>query len=110
MSEHPNLSRLPTDDAYWERLASRILADLGSHTASLQQDAEWWTPLAARAFPLAAAALAAGVILALLLPSLPRGSQGGLGLLSPPTTDPALMAPLLDDAPPAIGAFVLPRD
>jgi hypothetical protein len=110
MSEHPELSRLPTDDVYWERLASRILADLESDTGSIDQDAAWWTPLAARAFPLAAAALAAGVTLALLLPSLPRSSQPALGLLSPPTADATLIAPLLDDAPPAIGVFVLPRN
>jgi hypothetical protein len=109
MSEHPELSRLPTDDAYWDRLASRILADITPEEGSIQEDVAWWTPLAARAYPLAAAALAAGVTVALLLPSLPRSSRDALGLLSSPTADPTLIAPLVADAPPAIGALVLPR-
>jgi hypothetical protein len=109
MTEFPDLSRLPDDEEYWERLEARVLAGLGAPGAL--PPAEWWAPLAGRAYALGAVAAAAATLALLLLP--PRSvepSAPPTGILRPPVDDPELAAFLSAPEPPTIGALMLPTD
>jgi hypothetical protein len=109
MSEHhPELSRLPTDERYWEQLEARIVGSLPSSAAEHEPVArEWWAPLAERAYPVAALALAASIAAFLLLPDPSESSLAAEGLLHP-TDNTALVSPLTAEGPPSISLLVFP--
>ena len=107
MNEHLELSRLPEDPEYWDGLEARILESLRTPLPALGDDAEWWAPLAARAYALGAAALAAGIAAALLLPA-PSQSEDVETLFRPPAADPTLISPFAADTPPSIGQLMIP--
>ena len=103
MSEHPELSRLPTDERYWERLEARIVESLpGSLAGPALETREWWAPLAEHAYPVGALALAAGLAAVLLLPEPPESSLAREGLLQSPAAGSAPIGLLAAEAPPSI--------
>jgi hypothetical protein len=106
MSEHPELSRLPTDEKYWEGLEARILASLEIGREPVRDNAEWWAPLAERAYALGALAVTAAVA-ALLLSSSTR-EPASAGLLRLPDEDPQLAGLLSAESPPSLVNLVIP--
>lgn len=128
MSEHPELSQLPEDEAYWSALEARIVARLGepissadgaSHEAGSDvlpfapRSVDAWAPLTTHAYELAALAVAAAAAVALLVPSpaplaVSPATNRAAGFLSPPSDEMALVASLTAESPPALGSLVLP--
>ena len=107
MDDYRELSRLPDDEAYWDELEARVMSGLGPRVA---RTAEWWAPLATRAYALGAIAVAAGVAALLLVPGRSAAPPAvGAGLFRMPDDDPAFVAVLSAPAPPLLGTLLLPE-
>jgi hypothetical protein len=108
MSEFPELSRLPKDRVYWDRLEARIVAELGPDVRALAVSRpDWWAPLARRAWALGALAAAAGLAALLLVPPRTPRVAPATGLLRLPD-NPALVAFVSAPEPPPLAALMLP--
>lgn len=108
MSEFRELSRLPKDQEYWDRLEARITAELGPLVRDLPAARpEWWVPLAKRAWALGGLAAAAGITAFLLAPSRTPASAAPAGLIRLPD-DPALIAFVSAPEPPKLGSLMGP--
>jgi len=109
MTEFRDLSKLPADEEYWDRLEARIISELGPavHTLASARP-NWWGPVATRAWGLGSLALAAGIAALLLLP--PRAPEAAVpsGLLRMPDDDPALIAFVSAAEPPALASLMIP--
>jgi hypothetical protein len=116
VSEERELSELPSDEAYWQRLEARIVSDLRPQLRDVAgaragaAGSGWWAPLAARALPLGG--LAAAAALAALLFASDRVARPGpaTGLLAIPDDDPAFNEFVLAPSPPTIASFVIAGD
>lgn len=109
MTEFRDLSKLPTDQQYWDRLEARITGELGPAVHALASARpNWWAPVATRAWALGSLAIAAGIAALLLLP--PRAAEDSVptGLLRMPTDDPALIAFVSAEEPPALASLMFP--
>ena len=109
MSELRDLSKLPTDQAYWDRLEARITAELGPavQTLSPSRTLDWWAPLSARAWALGGLAAAAGLAAILLLPARsPSPAPSTAGLFTLPGSDPATLALVSANEPPALASLL----
>ena len=118
MSELRELSKLPTDQAYWDRLEARMLDGQTTRrpdgqTAGRQggNGSGWWTPLATRAGALGGLAIAAGIAALLLVPPRTQDSVTNPAVLFRLPDDPAMMAFLSSPKPPSLAALMasLPR-
>ncbi len=106
MSEFRDLSRLPADPAYWDRLEARITAELGPRVRSA--GSAWWAPVATRASGLGGLAVAAALATLLLVPSrAPDPVAHPTGLLRMPDDDPAMIAFVTAAEPPALAVLVM---
>jgi hypothetical protein len=112
MRELRGLSKLPSEQAYWDQLEARISAELEPGAPSLPVTRSgWWAPVATRAMALSGLAAAAGLAALLLVPPRTRNEAGNpAGLLRLPD-DPAMIAFLSAPEPPSLGALMasLPR-
>jgi hypothetical protein len=109
MTEFRDLSRLPADQEYWDRLEARITADLAPAVHALGTSGpSWWAPVARRAWGLGGLAVAAGLAALLLVPSRAEDSTPAAGLLRLPQDDPALIAFVSSPAPPALASLMMP--
>src|SRR5262245_14821624 len=107
MSEFPELSRLPKDPSYWNRLESKLATELSQAVRALAgARPEWWAPLARRAWALGGLAAAAGIAALLLVPPRTPATTPPTGPLKLPA-DPVLVA-LLAPRPPALASFLIP--
>jgi hypothetical protein len=86
------ISRLPEDDAYWERLTDRLVTDAaGRLSAYRRARTRWWHGLARFSTPLFVGAAAAVIAAVLLLPELADDLTG--------STSPAAVYGLAPDDP-----------
>ena len=120
MKELRDLSKLPTEPAYWVELEARVLGrdphatlGAGSGTAG-RRDGNgigWWSPLAARAGALAGLAAAAGIAALLLVPPRTQGGAANPTVLFRLPDDPTMAAFLSSPTPPSLAALMasLPR-
>ena len=110
MTEFRDLSRLPGDQDYWDRLEARITAELGPAVHSLPAArSNWWAPVATRAWGLGGLAVAAGIAALLLVPPRTRdGANNPTGLLRLPDDDPAMIAFLSASQPPPLASLMIP--
>jgi hypothetical protein len=109
MNEFRELSRLPEDQEYWDRLEARITADLAPAVHSLAtQRPDWWAPVATRAWGLGGLAVAAGLAALLLVPARTLDAPSPTGLLRVPDGDPATIAFLSAPAPPPLAFLMFP--
>jgi hypothetical protein len=99
MSEFRELSKLPADQTYWDRLETRILA-VGAVRAG------WWEPLANRAIGLSGLAVAAGVAALLLVPPRTQNGIANLPTMLQLPDDPAMAAFLSSPEPPSLGSLM----
>jgi hypothetical protein len=109
MSELRDLSKLPAEQAYWDRLEGRIIGQRGSGAAGRRggDRSGWWTPLATRALGLGGLAVAAGIAALLLVPPRARdGATNPAGLLRLPD-DPGMIAFLSAPKPPSLGSLMI---
>jgi hypothetical protein len=109
MTEFRDLSKLPTNQEYWNRLEARITGELAPTVHALASARpNWWTPVATRAWALGGLAVAAGIAALLLLP--PRALEDPVpsGLLRMPDDDPALIAFVSAAEPPALASLMIP--
>jgi hypothetical protein len=112
MKELRELSKLPTDQAYWVELEARMLERDGG-TAGRRNDEKtgWWTPLASRAGALVGLAAAAGIAALLLVP--PRTQRAAINptVLFQLPNDPTMAAFLASPTPPSLASLIasLPR-
>jgi hypothetical protein len=120
VSDERELSELPSDEAYWEGLETRIVSDLRPRVrdvaaANAGAHAEpagiaWWAPLAARALPLGGLAAAAAVATLLFASERVSRTDRSVGILAIPDDDPAFSAFVLSPSPPPIASFVIAGD
>lgn len=109
MTEFRELSRLPTDQAYWDRLEARITGELVPAVHALASARpNWWAPVATRAWALGSLAIAAGIAALLLLPPRADEDPAPSGLLRMPAGDPALIAFVSAVEPPALASLMFP--
>ena len=107
MSEFQELSKLPKDPEYWDRLEARITAELGPLVRGLPETRpEWWAPLATRALALGGLAAAAALAALLLVPPRTRPTPT-TGLLRLPD-NPALIAIVSAPEPPKLASLMIP--
>jgi hypothetical protein len=104
-------SRLPTDPAYWNNLASRIVTGAEPVLEEYRTWEPWWKPLANFGPSLGVAAAAAALVFWLVAPD--RGVNQTFGshvqhALAPP--DPVAQDFVLSMAPPDIGALFAMRE
>lgn len=106
MRELRNLSKLPANPEYWERLEARML---GGRAAGWQggNGSGWWIPLATRAGALSGLAAAAGIAALLLVPPRTRGEAPSSVVLFRLPDDPAMNAFLSSPAPPSVGSLLV---
>jgi hypothetical protein len=98
------LSRLPDDDAYWESLTERLVADAaGKLTAYRRPATPWWRGLGRVATPMAVGAAAAVVAALLWLPD-----AQGTPAASPPTITVYGLAPSDPLAGPLVASAAAP--
>ncbi|MEO5618963.1 MAG: hypothetical protein ABIS67_14435 [Candidatus Eisenbacteria bacterium] len=112
MMDFRELSRLPSDPGYWKGLEKRIVSGLGPFLLdAAEARADWWAPLATRAWSLGGLAVAA-VLAALLVlpPRAPERQVFPAGLLRFPEDDPALVALLSDSEPPDLMLIPAPNE
>jgi hypothetical protein len=108
MRELRELSKLPAEPEYWERLEARMRGS-GAAGQRGSKSPEWWAPLATRAGALVGLAVAAGIAALLLVPPRARGGATNPTVLFRLPDDPAMAAFLSSPAPPSLGSlFVLP--
>jgi hypothetical protein len=108
MTEFRDLSKLPADEEYWDRLEARITGELAPAVQALTSARpNWWAPVATRAWALGSLAIAAGLAALLLMP--PRATEDSVptGLLRMPADDPALIAFVSAAEPPALASLML---
>ena len=108
MTEFRDLSKLPADQEYWDRLEARITGELAPAVHALTSARpNWWAPVATRAWALGSLAVAAGIAALLLLP--PRAAEESVpaGLLRMPDDDPALIAFVSAAEPPALASLMM---
>ena len=108
MTEFRELSKLPTDQAYWDRLEARITGELVPAVHALPSARpSWWAPVATRAWALGSLAIAAGIAALLLMP--PRTPEDTIptGLLRMPDDDPALIAFVSAAEPPPLAVLMI---
>ena len=108
MSEFRELSKLPKDPEYWDRLEAKITAELGPLVRALPETRpEWWAPLATRAWALGGLAAAAGLAALFLVPPRTAPAAAPAGLLRLPD-NPALVAFVSAPEPPSLAALMVP--
>jgi hypothetical protein len=108
MTEFRELSKLPADQEYWDRLEARITGELAPAVHALASGRpDWWAPVARRAWALGGLAVAAGIAALLLLP--PRSPEDAIptGLLRIPDDDPALIAFVSAAEPPPLVSLMI---
>lgn len=92
------MSRLPDDDAYWESLTERLVADAAGRLSEHRSlAARWWRGLARVATPVAVGAAAAVIAAFLWLPDVagvPAADQRPAAVYGLAPSDP-LAAPLV---------------
>ena len=109
MTEFRDLSKLPTDPEYWDRLEARITGELTPAVHALASARpNWWAPVATRAWALGSLAIAAGIAALLLLPPRAAEEPGPSGLLRMPASNPALIAFVSATEPPALASLMFP--
>jgi len=103
MSEFRDLSRLPSDQAYWDDLEARIVGQaVGAAKAGEVVGPGWWAPLASRALALGGLAAAAGIAALLLVPPRIHDSRGNSTTLLRLPHDPGMVAFLSAPEPPSL--------
>ena len=108
MTEFKDLSRLPDDPEYWNRLEARITAELGPSVRALAAARPgWWAPVATRAWGLGGLAIAAGIAALLLLPSRASEATSPAGIFRVPD-DPAMVAFVSAPEPPPLASLMIP--
>jgi hypothetical protein len=108
MTEFRDLSKLPEDPAYWDRLEARIAAELAPAVHRLAaRKPSWWAPVATRAWGLGGLALAAGLAALLLLPARASEARSQTGLLRVPDDDPAMIAFVSAPEPPSLVSLMI---
>lgn len=109
MTDFRELSRLPEDERYWRALEERIVGELAPVVHDVATTgAAWSDGLAANALRLGALAAAAGIAALLILPARAVDREvPAAGLLRLPEDDPALVAMLTADAPPALASLLI---
>ena len=109
MRELRELSKLPTDRAYWDNLECQIVGQWGSGEVGQlgSNSPDWWAPLATRAGALVGLAAAAGIAALLLVPPRARGGSANPTVLFRLPDDPAMAAFLSSPAPPSLGSLLI---
>jgi len=108
MTEFRDLSKLPTDQEYWDRLEARVTGELAPAVRALASARpNWWAPVATRAWGLGGLALAAGIAALLLLPPRTAENPVPAGLLRMPADDPALIAFVSAAEPPTLASLMM---
>ena len=108
MSELRDWSKLPEEQVYWDRLEARIVSELAPEVHSLpERKTDWWAPISARAWALGGLAAAAGLAAILLLPPRsPATPPSSTGLFTLPGSDPATLALVSANEPPALASLL----
>jgi hypothetical protein len=119
MRDLRDLSKLPSDQAYWVELEARMREAVGAdgqmgRWADGQPGSDgagWWTPLGTRAGVLTGLAIAAGIAALLLVPPRSRGGGTNPTVLFRLPDDPTMAAFLSSPTPPSLAAMLasLPR-
>ena len=113
MRELRDLSKLPNEQAYWDRLEAHIVGQWASGTVGRlgSERAGWWAPFASHAAALGGLAIAAGIAALLLVPPRARGGVTNPTVLFRLPDDPAMVAFLSSPEPPSLGSLMtfLPR-
>ena len=110
MRELRELSKLPSDPAYWAELEARMRGS-GADGQRGSNSRDWWAPLATRAGALVGLAAAAGIAALLLVP--PRTQRAAINptVLFQLPNDPTMAAFLASPTPPSLASLIasLPR-
>ena len=116
MRELRELSKLPADPEYWERLEAQVGQTVrrpdGQTARRPDGDgASWWALLATRAGALSGLAIAAGIAALLLVPPRTRGGTSNPTILFRLPDDPAMAAFLSSPTPPSLASLMasIPR-
>ena len=105
MSEFRDLSTLPSDQAYWDRLEGQILT--GDAVRAVEAVGPgWWAPLASRALALGGLAAAAGIAALLLAPPRTSENPSATPTLLRLPDDPGMAAFLSSPEPPSLGSLM----
>ena len=108
MKDLRDLSKLPTDAAYWQELEARVLGAVAVPPSRRPAvPLGWWTPLATRAGALSALATSAGIAALMLVPPRTRGEAPNTALLFRLPDDPAMNAFLTSPRPPSLGSLLI---
>ncbi len=100
------LSRLPQDPAYWDRLTARITADAAPRVRTWHSGEPWWSTLGRWSPLLAAAAVAAVLAAATLLPREAAAPAPMAEAFDFTPADPVARVVLSAAAPPAVPSLL----
>ena len=108
MKKLRDLSRLPEDQGYWDRLEARIAGKMGRRAAG---QLDWWSPLATRAMGLTGLAAAAGIAAMLIMPPRAQDRRVNPTVLFRLPDDPTMKTFLSSPRPPSLASLLasLPR-
>jgi hypothetical protein len=111
MRDLRDLSKLPAEPEYWERLEAQMREAVGAVKAVKAVGPGWWAPFARHAAVLGGLAVAAGIAALLLVPPRSRGGGTNPTVLFRLPDDPTMAAFLSSPTPPSWAAMMasLPR-